>query len=73
MPEAPTLRLTGPFLYVRLRRGEYADAEVATWASRLIPFLAAGNDAYVFFKHDDTGLATRYAAAMTAAVAQTPA
>jgi len=73
LPEAPTLRLTGPFLYVRLRRGEYTDADISTWASRLIPFLAAANDAYVFFKHDETGVATRYAAALTAAVAQTTA
>ena len=37
LPEAPTLRLTGPFLYVRLRRGEYTDADIATWASRPFP------------------------------------
>ena len=52
---APDLRLTGPFLYLRLRRTSYPDAELAAWADRLVPFLAAGHDAYVFFRHDADG------------------
>ncbi len=51
----PTLRRTGPFLYLRLRRHDYAPAEVAAWHDRLEPFLAAGDDAFVFFRHDETG------------------
>jgi uncharacterized protein YecE (DUF72 family) len=54
-PRPPTLHRTGPFLYVRLRRHDYARAELRTWRHRLEPFLAAGDDAFVFFRHDDTG------------------
>ncbi len=54
-PEPPTLRRTGPFLYLRLRRHDYTTAELAVWADRLEPFLAAGDDAYVYFRHDDAG------------------
>ena len=51
----PTLRRTGSFLYLRLRRHDYDAAELEAWAARLAPFLAAGDDAYVFFRHDETG------------------
>jgi uncharacterized protein YecE (DUF72 family) len=54
-PEPPTLRRTGPFLYLRLRRHDYSDRELAAWRDRLEPFLAAGDDAFVFFRHDETG------------------
>jgi uncharacterized protein YecE (DUF72 family) len=54
-PDPPTLRRTAPFLYLRLRRHDYLPAELDAWASRLEPFLAAGDDAYVFFRHDETG------------------
>jgi uncharacterized protein YecE (DUF72 family) len=54
-PEPPTLRRTGPFLYVRLRRHEYAPEELATWRDRLEPFQAAGDDVFAFFRHDETG------------------
>lgn len=64
----PMLRLTGPFLYLRLRRHEYDPAEIEAWAARLAPFLDAGTDAFVFFRHDETGRATEFAAALAAAV-----
>jgi uncharacterized protein YecE (DUF72 family) len=51
----PTLRRTGPFLYVRLRKHDYASDELGAWRDRFEPFLAAGDDAYVFFRHDETG------------------
>ena len=54
-PSPPTLRRTGPFLYLRLRRHDYAPDEIATWADRLAPFLDAGDDAFVFFRHDPVG------------------
>jgi uncharacterized protein YecE (DUF72 family) len=64
----PTLRLTGPFLYLRLRRHDYTPAELAAWAARLEPFLASGADAFVFFRHDETGRAPELAAALDEAV-----
>lgn len=54
-PAPPTLRRTGPFLYLRLRRHDYTTAELETWRDRLRPFLAAGDDAFVFFRHDEAG------------------
>ena len=54
-PEPPTIRRTGPFLYLRLRRPDYDRVALETWLGRLEPFLADGVDAYVFFRHDDVG------------------
>jgi uncharacterized protein YecE (DUF72 family) len=51
----PTIRRTGPFLYLRLRRHDYSLAELATWLDRLEPFIEDGLDAYVYFRHDDVG------------------
>lgn len=53
----PTIRRTGSFLYLRLRRHDYDASELDAWAARLEPFLAAGDDAYVFFRHDAVGRA----------------
>ena len=68
-PEPPTLRRTAPFLYLRLRRHDYTPAELGTWADRLIPFLTAGDDAFVFFRHDEVGRGPELALELTAAVA----
>jgi uncharacterized protein YecE (DUF72 family) len=65
----PDLRITGPFLYLRLRRQTYDQAWIEAWAARLAPFLAGGLDAFVFFRHDETGLAAERALALEAAVA----
>jgi uncharacterized protein YecE (DUF72 family) len=68
-PEPPTLRRTGPFLYLRLRRHDYAPSELAAWAARLEPFLASGMDAYVFFRHDPVGRGPELALELIEAVA----
>ena len=51
----PTIRRTGPFLYLRLRRHDYKSDELASWLDRLEPFIADGLDAYVYFRHDEVG------------------
>jgi uncharacterized protein YecE (DUF72 family) len=56
MEDPPFVRVTGPFLYLRLRRTSYGDEELDAWAARISPFLDAGLDAYVFFRHDETGI-----------------
>lgn len=61
LAEPPTIRLTGRFLYLRLRRDDYRPAEVDAWAARVEPFLASGTDVFVFFKHDPTGRAAELA------------
>ncbi len=66
----PTIRRTGRHLYLRLRRHDYSVAELEAWADRIEPFLSAGDDAYVFFRHDDLGRGPELAAAFTQAVAR---
>ena len=55
--EPPTIRRTGSFLYLRLRLHDYDAAELDAWAARIEPFLAAGDDVFVFFRHDPVGRA----------------
>ena len=58
MPEddgPPVIRRTSDRLYLRLRRHDYSTAELAAWLARLRPFLDAGDDAFVFFRHDEVG------------------
>jgi len=64
----PTIRRTSGFLYLRLRRHDYTGAEIDAWAARLAPFLEAGDDAFAFFRHDETGRATELARALAEAV-----
>jgi uncharacterized protein YecE (DUF72 family) len=67
---APDLRLTGRFLYLRLRRLRYEPSELEAWADRLVPFLLAGADAYAFLRHDPVGEAAERASALAGAVEQ---
>jgi uncharacterized protein YecE (DUF72 family) len=70
--EPPFVRRTGSFLYLRLRRHDYAPDEIGAWASRLEPFLAAGDDVFVFFRHDEAGRGPELAAELAAALERTP-
>ena len=50
---ATPLEATAPWGYLRLRRQDYSESDVAAWAQRIV---AQGWDtAYVFFKHEDEG------------------
>jgi uncharacterized protein YecE (DUF72 family) len=53
LPEPARVFMTAPFLYVRLRRTAYDDADLRAWADRVAPFLADGRDVFVFFRHTD--------------------
>jgi uncharacterized protein YecE (DUF72 family) len=64
MDEPPIVRVTGSFLYLRLRRTAYADVDLDAWAARVAPFLDAGLDAYAFFRHDETGISPGRATAL---------
>ncbi len=46
--------------YLRLRRADYGEAEVAAWVQRVRA--QAWDEAYVFFKHEDAGAGPRLAA-----------
>lgn len=61
----PPITVTGPFLYVRLRRSAYGTGDLDAWAARLEPFLADGRDAFVFFRHDEHGATPAYAASLS--------
>jgi uncharacterized protein YecE (DUF72 family) len=64
--DPPTIRRTGPFLYLRLRRHDYSGDDLAQWVARLEPFVADGLDAFVFFRHDETGRGAELALEFTA-------
>jgi len=66
--DAPTIRMTGRLVYLRLRRHGYDPDELRRWAGRIEPFLAAGHDAYVFFRHDETGRGPELAVQLIEAV-----
>jgi uncharacterized protein YecE (DUF72 family) len=68
MDEPPFIRVTGPFLYLRLRRTSYSDDDLDAWAARISPFLDAGLDAYAFFRHDETGISPGRAIELAARV-----
>ena len=51
----PDLRMTGSFLYLRLRRHDYTPRELDLWRDRLEPFIAAGDDAFGYVRHDEIG------------------
>ncbi len=52
-------RATAGWGYLRLRRPDYGDAEIAAWAERI--GAQAWSDAWVFFKHEDEGTGPRLA------------
>jgi uncharacterized protein YecE (DUF72 family) len=60
---------SSPFSYLRLRRTEYSDEDLATWSRRIGSVLAQGHDVYCYFKHEEKGagpiLAERLAALLS--------
>ena len=64
--EPPIVRRTGSFLYLRLRLHDYDAAGLDAWAARIEPFITAGDDVYVFFRHDAVGRAAELALEMLA-------
>src|SRR5262249_27193054 len=54
------LTSTADWSYVRLRRVDYTDDELAEWVERLRS--QNWREAYVFFKHEDAGTGPKFAA-----------
>lgn len=52
---------TGRFVYARLRKDGYSDAELADWHAWMSEQATAGRDVYVFLKHDEKGESPEYA------------
>lgn len=57
--EVPFVK-TADWGYLRLRRPDYGDAELKTWAERVQG--QGWEDAFVFFKHEDEGMGPKMAA-----------
>jgi uncharacterized protein YecE (DUF72 family) len=60
---ATPFEATAPWGYLRLRREDYAEAELAAWAQKVKG--AGWDEAYVFFKHEEEGAAPALAARFT--------
>ena len=58
------VRTAPGFAYVRLRRGGYDEAGIATWAEPVGAALDDGADVYVYLKHEDSATGPRDAAAL---------
>lgn len=58
--EVPNV-VTAPFVYARLRMGEYSPEERREIATRAKEQLSAGRDVYAFFKHEETPAGAVYA------------
>ena len=54
-------RVTAGFVYFRLRKEEYAAAELAEIGERVKGLLAEGKDVYMFFKHEESPAGAQYA------------
>ncbi|HJW22889.1 MAG TPA: DUF72 domain-containing protein [Candidatus Limnocylindrales bacterium] len=67
--DEPTLRRTAGRLYLRLRREDYDGPALDRWAARIRPFLEAGDEVFVFFRHDPVGHAGELAQALQARLA----
>lgn len=55
----PAILSTADWGYLRLRRRTYAEADLASWAARIRA--QPWREAYVFFKHEDSGTAPNFA------------
>ena len=71
MPEdedAADIRRTGPFLYLRLRRHDYARPSSPPGPPGSTVPRRAGDDAFVFFRHDEVGRGPELALELMAAL-----
>ncbi len=57
-----------PAGYLRLRKTEYADEELKTWAARIGPALASGSDVFCYFKHEELGASPKMAKRLLKAI-----
>jgi uncharacterized protein YecE (DUF72 family) len=46
--------ITADFVYYRLRKPDYSDADIGAFAARAQELLATGRDLYLMFKHEET-------------------
>ena len=56
--------VTAQHVYLRLRRQEYSDEDLADWSNRVSGALDDGRDVYCYFKHEGGGVGPAYALAV---------
>jgi uncharacterized protein YecE (DUF72 family) len=61
----------GPFAFLRLRRDEYSDEDLKTWAGRIAGALDRGSDVFCYFKHEEGSAAPLLADRMAALIVDT--
>jgi uncharacterized protein YecE (DUF72 family) len=59
-----SVQVTAPYVYLRLRKEDYAPDEIAAWAARVRALLDEGRDVYCYFKHEGGGVGPAYATAL---------
>lgn len=59
--EHPMIRTARSFVYLRLRKDEYGEADLGRWAAAIRGVLDEGCDVYAYFKHEDGARAPVYA------------
>jgi len=59
--------LTANFAYLRLRKENYTQQELAAWRARIAAWVAQGIDVFVYLKHEDEGKAPQFARELLAA------
>jgi uncharacterized protein YecE (DUF72 family) len=55
---------TADYGYLRLRREDYQEADVARWAGVVNEQMTSWSDAYVYFKHEESGIGPKLAQQM---------
>ena len=66
------LEAEAPFRYLRFREPPYTEADLAGFAGRIRPLLAAGTDVFAYFRHEDEPTAPAYAERLRELVAHAP-
>jgi uncharacterized protein YecE (DUF72 family) len=62
--------ITADFVYYRLRKPEYTEADIDAFAERSKELLGSGRDLYLMFKHEETPDGAMHAERLLAKVAQ---
>lgn len=60
------IRVTGPLVYLRLRRTEYPASALGEWQARIRAWVGEGLDVYGYLKHEDNPEAPTLAASLAA-------
>ncbi len=61
---------TANFGYLRLRREDYVAADMDRWAEVIRAHAAGWSDAYIYFKHEESGVGPRFAQELIARLAR---